>query len=332
MLRVGLFGFGRIGRVHAANVVAHRQATLASVYETDPAGRDRAVDLYGVRACESVDELLGDDSIDAVIIASPTPTHVELLTASVRAGKATLCEKPIDLDISKVDACRAAIAEYEVPVMIGFHRRFDPSLAAIDRAVRAGEIGDVECLRITARDPAPAPVEYIAVSGGQVRDMTIHDFDLVRWLVDSEPSELIAMGANLFEQGYAELGDTDTVHLLIRTEAGAIATIENSRRGTYGYDQRLEIFGSEGALLMDNQYEVSLERHGAAGTKRRGTVLPGFIERYSDAYVQEIDHFVTSIVDGRTPKVSFEDGRKALLMADAALESMERNAIVAVPG
>jgi myo-inositol 2-dehydrogenase/D-chiro-inositol 1-dehydrogenase len=327
-LRIGLIGHGRIGRVHAASIAAHPRADLAAVHDALPASAQEASDRYGARVHATATDLIADDDIDAVVIASPTPTHVDYLEATVLAGRATFCEKPIDLDITKVEACRTAIAGSDVPVMIGFHRRFDPSLREIHDAAIDGEIGRVESLRILARDPVLAPLEYIAVSGGQARDMAIHDLDLVRWLMPDEPATISAMGSVLIEPAFGELGDTDSLHVSIRTGEGRLAHIDNSRRTTYGYDQRLELFGSEGALEMTNQRPTSVEYWGAVGTQRRDVLIGGFIERYAQAYRDELDHFVMATLEDGPYEVGFEDGRRALIMADAVVESLERGRFV----
>jgi myo-inositol 2-dehydrogenase/D-chiro-inositol 1-dehydrogenase len=327
-LRIGLIGYGRIGRVHAANIASHPRAKFAGVHDALAAATAEAAARFGVTAYADAEALIGDDAIDAVVIASPTPTHVDYLQASVFAGKATLCEKPIDLDIAKVDACRAAIAAHDVPVMIGFQRRFDPSLRHIREAVRAGEIGAVESLRILSRDPVPPPLSYVAVSGGQPRDMSIHDIDLVRWIMPDEPVAVAAMGSILIQPRFAEHGDTDSLQIIIRTGAGRLAHIDNSRRTSYGYDQRLEVFGERGALEMTNPRLQNVERWDATGTGRRGQLSDGFIDRYAEAYAAEMDHFVTSVLDGTPPDVGFEDGRRALIMADAVLESLRTDRFV----
>jgi len=327
-LRVGLIGFGRIGRVHAANIAAHPRATLAGVHD---AVRDAAVEAsarFGAAIFASSESLIADDDIDAVVIASPTPTHVDYLQAAVLAGKATLCEKPIHLDIARVEACRVVIAGLDVPVMIGFHRRFDPTLRAIHDAVEAGEVGDVESLRVLSRDPGLPPLSYIATSGGQPRDMSIHDLDLVRWLMPDEPVAVAAMGSVLIDPAISQHGDTDTLGVIIRTSGGRLAHIDDSRRAGYGYDQRLEVFGSAGALEMTNQRELSLERWGADGTQRRGSLIDGFIQRYAEAYAAEMDHFVSAVLDHGPLDVGFEDGRRALIMADAVLESLRSDRFV----
>ena len=327
-LRIGLIGYGRIGRIHAASIAAHPRAVLAGVHDAVPAAAEDAAQRYGARVLANVTDLIADDDIDAVVIASPTPTHVDYLEGAVLAGKATFCEKPIDLDIGKVEACRAAIADRDVPVMIGFHRRFDPSLRAIHDAASDGEIGSAETLRILARDPSLPPTDYIAVSGGQPRDMSIHDLDLVRWLLPDEPVAVAAMGSVLAAPEYEQHGDTDTLHILVRTASGRIAHIDNARRTNYGYDQRLELFGEHGALEMTNRRPTSIERWDAQGTQRRGPLVEGFIERYAEAYVAEMDHFISCVLDDTPLAVGFEDGRRALIMADAVLQSLRTDRFV----
>jgi len=243
MLRFGLFGAGRIGRVHAASLAAHPRTELAMVHDPiEPAAHEVAA-LYGATPTGDADAILGDPGIDAVVIASPTPTHVALLTACARAGKAVLCEKPIDLDLARVDACWAEIKALNATVMVGFNRRFDPTFAEMRERVADGEIGRLEQLLITSRDPAPAPAAYIASSGGLFRDMTIHDFDMARFFL-GEVVEVQAIGANLIEPYIAEAGDVDSAVVSMRGAGGELCQITNSRRCAFGYDQRVVMAGS----------------------------------------------------------------------------------------
>ena len=321
MLRFGLFGAGRIGRVHAASLAAHPRTELAVVHDpVESAAREVAVQ-YGATPTGDAGVILGDPGIDAVIIASPTPTHVDLLTASVLAGKAVLCEKPIDLDLARVDACWAEIKDLDATIMVGFNRRFDPSFAEVRSRVAAGEIGRLEQLVITSRDPAPAPAAYIASSGGIFRDMTIHDFDMARFFL-GEIVEVQAMGANLIEPYIAEAGDVDSAVVCMRAADGALGQIINSRRCSFGYDQRLEAFGAEAMLSVGNQTAISVRRSGASGTETAPPYLNFFLDRYTPAYRAELDHLVTCIEKGLAPSPGFADGRAALALADAANESV----------
>jgi myo-inositol 2-dehydrogenase/D-chiro-inositol 1-dehydrogenase len=329
MLRFGLFGAGRIGRVHAASLAAHPQTELAVVHDPLEAVALEVAAQYGAVPTQDTEAVLGDDSIGAVVIASPTATHVDLLTAAVRAGKAVLCEKPIDLDLARVDACWEDIEGLESTVLVGFNRRFDPTFAEIRDRIVAGEIGRLEQLLITSRDPAPAPAAYIASSGGLFRDMTIHDFDMARFLL-GEVVEVQATGANLIEPYIAEAGDIDSAVVVLRGAGGELCQIVNSRRCSFGYDQRLEAFGAEGMLTAGNQVATSVRRSGAAGTETAPPYLNFFLDRYAPAYRAELDHLVSCVEQGKPPSPGFADGRAALVLADAANESMKTGRAVRV--
>jgi myo-inositol 2-dehydrogenase/D-chiro-inositol 1-dehydrogenase len=329
MLRFGLFGAGRIGRVHADSLAAHPRAELATVYDPiEPAAREVA-GRYGAKATGDAGAILGDPGIGAVIIASPTPTHVELLTASVRAGKAVLCEKPIDLDLARVDACWAEIRDRDATIMVGFNRRFDPTFTEVHARVAAGEIGRLEEVLITSRDPAPAPAAYIASSGGIFRDMTIHDFDMARYFL-GEVVEVQAMGANLIEPYIAEAGDVDSAVVTLRGAGGELGQIVNSRRCAFGYDQRLEAFGAGGMLTAGNQTATSVRRSGSSGTETAPPYLNFFLDRYAQAYRAELDHLVSCVEQGLAPSPGFADGRAALVLADAAGESLKTGRAVRI--
>ena len=329
MLRFGLFGAGRIGRVHAASLAAHPQTELAVVHDPVEAAALEVATQYGAVPAQDAEAILGDGSVGAVVIASPTATHVDLLTAAVRAGKAVLCEKPIDLDLARVDACWEDIKGLEPTVLVGFNRRFDPTFAEIRDRIAAGEIGRLEQLLITSRDPAPAPAAYIASSGGLFRDMTIHDFDMARFLL-GEVVEVQATGANLIEPYIAEAGDIDSAVVLLRGAGGELCQIVNSRRCAFGYDQRLEAFGAEGMLTAGNQVATSVRRSGAGGTETAPPYLNFFLDRYTPAYRAELDHLVSCVEQGKPPSPGFADGRAALVLADAANESMKTGRAVRV--
>jgi len=329
MLRFGLFGAGRIGRVHAASVAAHARTELATVHDPIEAAAREVAAQYGAVPTQDADVILGDPAIGAVIVASPTPTHVNLLTAAVRAGKAVLCEKPIDLDLARVDACQDAIKGLDATVMIGFNRRFDPTFAEVRDRVARGEIGRLEQLIITSRDPAPAPAAYIATSGGLFRDMTIHDFDMARFFL-GDVVEVQATGANLIEPYIAEAGDIDSAVVVLRGAGGELCQIVNSRRCAFGYDQRLEAFGAVGMLSAGNQTATSVRRSGPAGTETAPPYLNFFLDRYTPAYRAELDHLVTCVEQGLAPNPGFADGRAALVLADAATESMKTGRAVRI--
>jgi myo-inositol 2-dehydrogenase / D-chiro-inositol 1-dehydrogenase len=327
LIRFALFGCGRIGRVHADSIDVHPRAELAWVYDPIESAALEIAKQYGAAAAPTADAAIDDPSVDAVVIASATPTHVDLLTRAVRAGKAVLCEKPIDLDLARVDRCWTEIAALNPTVMVGFNRRFDPSFHEVHDRIAAGDIGRLEQLIIVSRDPAPAPREYLATSGGLFRDMTIHDFDLARFFV-GEVVEVYATGANVVADYIADLGDIDSAIVVMRGADGALCQITNSRRSVFGYDQRLEAFGSEGMLSVGNQHQTSVRLSNATQTEAAPEYLSFFLDRYTPAYRAELDHLITAIEQGSQPSPGFADGREALALADAALKSLRTSQTV----
>ncbi len=328
MLNFTLFGAGRIGRLHAANLAASAKALLACVYDVDETAARQVAEQHGARFAADVDAALASD-IDAVLIASSTDTHVDLITAAARAGKAVFCEKPIDLDITQVNRCWEAIADCGVPVQIGFNRRYDPHHRALHDAVQAGEIGSVEMMIISSRDPAPPPADYLKVSGGLFRDMMIHDFDMARFVLGEEPIAVSAMASCLVDSGIGALGDVDTAMVTLSTATGVLCHINNSRRAVYGYDQRVEAFGRNGMLCSDNLRPTSLIRYGKTSTTR-DPLLHFFLERYQQSYRAELDDFIDAVEQGRNTSVTFEDGRRALLLANAAEQSLRTGTAISL--
>ena len=322
-IQIAQFGAGRIGAIHAANISASRNATLRYVVDVDNA---RARELAGEHEAAAADAetAFADPAIDAVLIASSTDTHAALIEAACRAGKAIFCEKPIDLDMARVDAAVAAVNAAGVTMMVGFNRRFDPSFEALHGAVRDGQIGKVELVAITSRDPEPPPVDYIRVSGGLFRDMMIHDLDMARWLLGEEPTAVYAAASCLVDPAIEAAGDVDTAVVTLETASGALCQISNSRRAVYGYDQRIEVFGSKGMLAAGNRTATTVERLDADGATRDKPVY-FFLERYAEAYRLELNHFLDCVAAGETPRTSAEDGRKALILAAAAAQSAATN-------
>ena len=325
-----IFGCGRIGRMHADVVAQNPHARVVWTYDVHQPSAEAVAQKHGAKAAPTVDEALGDPEVRAVLIASSTDTHVDLLTRSVKAGKAVLCEKPIDLDIARVDACWAEIGPLKPVIQLGFNRRFDPSFRAVRQGIRQGEIGKVELVVITSRDPGPPPAAYIQVSGGLFRDMMIHDFDLARFLLGEEITQVSAMASNLVDPEIGRLGDIDTAMVTMKARSGALVHINNSRRAVYGYDQRIEAFGEKGMLRCDNKRATTILRYGSETTAARDPLLNFFIERYADAYRQEIDAFIDCVQNGSTPSVGFADGRQALVLANAAYESLHTGRAVEV--
>ena len=322
------FGAGRIGSIHAANLAAHSDARLHTIVDTDRDAAERLAKRYGAAVGDQA-KALADPAIDAVLIASSTDTHADLVEAAARAGKAIFCEKPLDLDRRRAEACVAVAAECGVPLMVGFNRRFDPNFARLERQLRDGRIGRVEVLSITSRDPSPPPIAYVRVSGGLFRDMMIHDFDTARWLLDEEPVEIFAAAGVLIDPAIGTAGDVDTAVVTLRTGSGALCQISNSRRAAYGYDQRIEILGSKGALQADNVVESTVTFAGADGIVH-DKPLPFFLERYAEAHRLELDHFIDALTRGTPPRPGGSDGIKALALADAALQSLEARRAVAL--
>jgi myo-inositol 2-dehydrogenase / D-chiro-inositol 1-dehydrogenase len=321
MVKFAVLGCGRIGRMHALNLARHPRAELVYVYDIAGDAAAAVAEATGARRAGDVDEILGAKDVAAVLIASSTDTHLDLLVRAVEAGKAVLCEKPLDLDLAKVDASWTRIEERKPTIMVGFNRRFDPSFKALRGRIQGGEIGKLEQVVITSRDPGPPPVAYIKTSGGLFRDMTIHDFDMARYLM-GDIATVHAIGANLVDPAIAVAGDIDAAMITLVARNGALCQISNSRRSAYGYDQRIEAFGEKGMLQAGNQRPTTLSFWGAAATAARDPILHFFIERYTPAYLAEIDHFVDCIERGAAPLVGYRDGREALRLADAALASM----------
>jgi myo-inositol 2-dehydrogenase / D-chiro-inositol 1-dehydrogenase len=328
MLKVGLLGAGRIGQVHAVNIAAHAGSVLAAVSDVNADAATTLADRFGAKMRASED-ILSDDSIDAVLIATSTDTHSDFIEAATRAGKAVLCEKPVDLSLARARACLDVANATGRPVMIGFNRRFDPNFAAIKAAADAGEIGKGELLSITSFDPAPPPVSYIKVSGGLFRDMAIHDFDMAQWLMGATPETVTAKGACVVDPEIGAAGDVDTAVITLTYADGRIAVIRNSRRAVYGYDQRVELLGSEGLLQAENMLENTVRKSTVAGVSgAKPTYF--FLERYMPAYAAEWDAFVKSVTSGQTPPVTLEDGVAALAVAEAATQSAKSGLTVAL--
>jgi myo-inositol 2-dehydrogenase / D-chiro-inositol 1-dehydrogenase len=319
VINICQFGAGRIGTVHAANIARHPGARLLAVVDTDRVAAARLANAHGATVRDPA-EGLADAAIDAVIIASSTDTHADLVEAAARARKAIFCEKPLDLDRKRAEACAAVAASCGVKLMVGFNRRFDPSFARLERQIRDGRIGRLELLTITSRDPAPPPLAYVKVSGGLFRDMMIHDLDMARWLCGEEPVEVLAAASNLVDPAIGEAGDVDTAVAVLRMASGALVQISNSRRAVYGYDQRIEALGAKGALRAENAVESTLVFSGDQGVVSEKPVH-FFLERYAEAYRLELGHFIDAITSNTTPLTGAEDGVRALALADAALEA-----------
>ncbi len=325
-VRFGLLGAGRIGKVHAKAVSADSNATLVAVADAIPAAAKSIADLYG---CEvrSIEAILAAKDIDAVVICTPTDTHADLIEKLVKAGIAVFCEKPIDLSLARVKSCLEVVRKHKGTLMVGFNRRFDPHFRAVRAEIDKGTIGDVEMAVITSRDPGAPPVDYIKRSGGIFRDMTIHDFDMARFLLGEEISEVVATAAVLVDPAIGAAGDFDSVQVLLKTKSGKQAMISNSRRATYGYDQRIEVHGSKGAVSAENQRPVSIEVATGAGYTRP-PLHDFFMTRYTEAYAAEIAQFIAALSGKGKAEPTGEDGLIALALADAAVLSVKEGRVV----
>ena len=318
MIGIAVLGAGRIGKVHARNVAAARGCRLVGI--ADPFGTAAAdlAALHGCRAERDPVALIRDDAVDAVIIGTPTDTHVALMLEAARAGRAVLCEKPIDLDTGRAVEATRTLAQLDARVMVAFNRRFDPSVIALRAAIDAGEIGDVRQVVITSRDPAPAPLDYLRASGGIFRDMTIHDFDLARFLLGEEPVDVSAIASCLVDARIEAIGDSDTVMVNLRTASGRQCHINNCREAVYGYDQRIEVSGARGMLLNDHVRATTVRRFTRERTDAQERLLDFFLERYEEAYRRELDAFVAAVAARTAMPVTPADGVRALRIADAA--------------
>ncbi|MDZ7858440.1 inositol 2-dehydrogenase [Sphaerotilus sp.] len=328
MLNIGLLGAGRIGNVHAKSITANAHSRLVAVSDVNEPAAQTLAQVYGAQARSSQD-IIADPSIDAVLIATSTDTHSDLIEAATAAGKAVLCEKPVDLSLARARACQVAAAKNGRPVMIGFNRRFDPNFAALKAQFDAGAIGKGELLSITSFDPSPPPVAYVKVSGGLFRDMAIHDFDMACWLYGATPQAVTAVGTSIVDPAIGAAGDVDTAVITLHFADGRLAVIKNSRRAVYGYDQRIELLGATGLLQAGNVLENTLTKittDGATSAKPEFF----FLERYMRAYEAEWNAFVNAIQNQTALPVTLDDGVNALAVAEAATQSAKTGQTVAL--
>jgi myo-inositol 2-dehydrogenase/D-chiro-inositol 1-dehydrogenase len=328
MLNVGLLGAGRIAGVHASAISSHAGSRLEAISDVFPENAEKLAARHGCMV-RTTEEIIADDSINAVLIATSTDTHSDLIEAATAAGKAVLCEKPVDLSLERARACRAATAGNGQPIMIGFNRRFDSNFGALKTALDAGEIGKAELLAITSFDPAPPPIDYIRVSGGLFRDMMIHDFDMANFMMGAAPVSITATGSCVVDPAIGQAGDVDTAVVTMRYDDGRIAVIKNSRRAAYGYDQRLEVLGSDGLLQAQNMLENSVVKSTSSGvTGAKPTYF--FLERYMASYAAEWAAFVDAVTAGSALPVTLDDGITALAMAEAATRSAQSGETVSM--
>ena len=321
MKNVALFGAGRIGRIHAVNLAALSGVKLKTISDPLPGAARELAAALGAEVATGIDAVFADSSIDAVVIASPTSTHSDLITRAAQARKHIFCEKPVDLSVARAQACAQAVAAAGVACMIGFQRRFDPTFNEARTRLARGDIGTPEMLVITSRDPGAPPAEYIKQSGGIFRDMLIHDFDVFRWILDDDAVWLSATGSCLTDPAIAAAGDIDTAAVTLRTKSGKLCQINTSRRAAYGYDQRFEVLGSKGLLACGNHKPTEVVQMDASGV-HHDKPEHFFLQRYREAYRLEVTHFFEQLQSGGAFRTTVEDGVAAQRLADAAAQSL----------
>ncbi len=320
-LKFSVVGAGRIGEVHAKNIARNPYARVSSVFDVNRTRANDLADQVDANVAETIEDALSKSNCDGVIICSATNTHADLIERAAREGVAIFCEKPIDLDIERVEACADNVKNSDSIIQLGFNRRFDPSHANVRNAVENNELGRLQHVLITSRDPHPPHAEYIPVSGGIFRDMAIHDFDMACFLCAERPVSLYASGASLVSKEIQAAGDFDTATISLKMPSGVIVTIQNSRNCAYGYDQRLEVFGTEGMIQSANQRATSVVRHTGAATQVQSPYQDFFQDRYRDSYRVELDDFIDCVIGNKKPSCNFDDGRTALIIANAAEQS-----------
>lgn len=325
-IRFAILGAGRIGIVHAQAIASNHDASLVAVADTFEDAAKKLITKFGGELRE-IEAILNAQDIDAVLICTPTNTHADLIEKFARADKAIFCEKPIDLNVNRVKSCLKVVTETNAKLMIGFNRRFDPHFLALKASIDAGTIGDIEMINIISRDPGAPPPEYIKTSGGIFKDMTIHDFDMARFLLGEEIDTVIASASVLVDPQIGELGDYDSANVILTTASGKQCSISNSRRATYGYDQRIEVHGSLGLVSAENQRPVSIEVATSSGYLRP-PLNDFFMTRYLEAYAAEISSFIDMIATKSEPSPDGQDGLAALAIAEAALLSVSEGRAV----
>jgi len=323
MIKFAQFGAGFIGKIHGANIARHPKAELTYVYDVKTEAAEQLAAQVGAQVVASPEEIWASD-VDAVLIASSTNTHAELLSCAIKAGKPSYCEKPVDLDIDRVKAVVQQAQNTNLPILVGFSRRFDANHLGIRQALQTGEIGRLEMMHITARDPKPPALSYVKVSGGQYRDQTIHFFDMLRWLADEDPVEVYATGAALVDPAIGEAGDVDTSMLILKFASGALCHINCSRRASYGYDERVELFGSQGMVVSRRKPRREVTVYKGASIISDG-LHTGWLERMEPTIYQALDALIRVMEGEEMEYPTLIDGLKAQIIAEAAVESLHKN-------
>lgn len=329
MINIGLIGAGRIGKVHGENIVKRfDNVKLKSIVDPNNTNLNETGKLLDINNLSTdPSTIFNDKEIDAVLICSSTDTHSQFIEMAAQAGKHIFCEKPIDFDIARIDKALATVTDNNVKLQIGFNRRFDPNFAEVQCQVASGTVGEPHLVRITSRDPYPPPVEYVKVSGGLFLDMMIHDFDMARFLINDEVESVYASGSVKVDEAIGQAGDIDTAIVTLTFKSGAICAIDNSRKAAYGYDQRVEVFGSKGMVRAENNKPTQTE---ISTNETIASPLPFnfFMDRYTDSYYNEIKAFVDSVADDKPVTVSGEDGKIPVLIALAAKKSLNEKRAV----
>lgn len=323
MVKFAQFGAGFIGKIHAANIARHPRAELTYIYDVTVEAAEQLAAQLGAQVAASPEQIWASD-VDAVLIASSTNTHADLLSSAIRANKPIYCEKPIDLDINRVKAVAQHANKTDLPILVGFSRRFDSNHLGIREAFRNGEIGKLEMMHITSRGPQPPPLSYVKVSGGQLRDQTIHFFDMLRWLSGEDPVEVYTTGAALIDPAIGEAGDVDTSMVILKLTSGALCHIDCSRRAGYGYDERVEVFGSKGMALSERKPRRGVTLYQGEKIISDG-LHPGWFERMEPTFYDALDAFIKAIGGEQVEYPTLTDGLKAQMIAEAAVESLRTN-------
>lgn len=321
MLGIALLGTGRMAHVYGPKINTHPGLRLEVVFNPRESAANTVAGQYGARAMTDLDAVLADPAVDAVIVATPTNTHVDYIIRAAKAGKAIYCEKPLDLSLDRVEACMDALKAHPVPFMLGFNRRFDPDNAALAAAVRAGEIGRLNMLMSTSREPAPPPIDYVRNSGGYFLDATIHDIDLMCWIAGELPEQVMAVGSCIYDPQIGAEGDFDLTMTTLKMPSGLLVHINNSRSCAYGFDQRIEAFGDRGLLQTVNHRDDNLLRWNGGATEARQPLKHFFLERYNASFSRALDEFHAALTEGRPPSATAQDGRAVLVIALACQES-----------
>lgn len=330
MLGLALLGSGRMAHVYGPKIAAHPQLNLEFVFNPNLSSANSVAAQYGGIASDDLSQVLANPRVDAVLIATPTTTHLEYIEASAKAGKPIFCEKPLEFNLERVEKCFEALDANPVPLMLGFNRRFDPDVSALQKAVQSGEIGELNFLMSTSREPSPPPLDYVKRSGGYFADATIHDIDLLCWITGEQPTEVFATGSCMVDPAIGEVGDLDTTMTILKMPSGCLCHVNNCRRSSYGFDQRLEAFGSKGMLQTTNHRDDLLVRWNGEHTEAKAPLKHFFLERYDTSFYYAIDEFYNAITSGRPPSATEVDGRSALAIALACERSRQEGRAISM--